>query len=229
MKLHVLQHVPFEGPGSIEAWARERGAELTYTRFFEPDWALPKADEPELLVVMGGPMSVNDGERYPWLGVECRFVAERITRDLPTVGICLGAQLIAAALGCRVYPGPHREIGWHPVEAVPHGGDAFAFPSRFLALHWHGETFDLPPAATWLARTGACPHQAFQVGDHVLALQFHLETTPESLELLVRHSTADLQQPGPYVQRREDILAAPREQFLELNRLMNRVLEYVMR
>ncbi len=228
MKVHIFQHVPFEGPACIEQWARERRAELTWTRFYEPEWALPEAAGPDLLVVMGGPMSVNETDQYPWLEAERAIVAARIARDLPTLGICLGAQQIAAATGCRVYRAPEREIGWFPVSGHTVDSPAFRFPDQFPALHWHGEMFDLPEDAVWLASTEACPHQAFQLGRRVLALQFHLEATPESVRALVRHAAADLDQPGPYVQDSTRIVEPPPEYFADSNRLMRQVLDYLV-
>ncbi len=227
MKVTVFQHVPFEGPAYIEQWARRRGAQVDWVRFYEPTWQLPAPDEPDLLVIMGGPMSVNDVEQYPWLEAERGVLALRIADDLPTLGICLGAQQIAAAAGCAVYPGPEREIGWFPVRGLMPNGPAFRFPEQFTALHWHGETFDLPDDALWLASSDGCPHQAFQLGRHVLALQFHLEATPESVRELVAHAAEDLQKPGRFVQAADDILSPPEEYFREANRLMDQVLEYV--
>src|SRR5690606_3581623 len=117
MRAHYLQHVPFEGLGSIEPWLRARGFSVTATRFFE-DPALPDPRGIDLLVVMGGPMSVNDDASLPWLVDEKRFVRAAIDANIPVLGICLGAQLIASAMGARVQPGREKELGWFPVQAV---------------------------------------------------------------------------------------------------------------
>ena len=225
MKVHVLEHVPFEGIGSIEAWFALRKATIRRTRFHRAE-SLPDPESVDFLIAMGGPMSVNDEERHPWLRQEKAFVRAAVSRGLPILGICLGAQLIASALGSRVYPSPAREIGWFPVEAVPAGGDVFRFPDRVSAFHWHGETFDLPPGAVRLARSVGCENQAFQLGRNVIGLQFHLETTVESAERLIQHCRHELVR-STYVQTEEELRAAPAAAYDAINRLMARVLAYL--
>src|SRR3990172_6278221 len=176
MRAHFFQHVPFEGLGSIAPWLEARGASVTGTRFFE-EWTLPMANDVDLLIVMGGPMSVNDESIHPWLKDEKRFIKEAIARGKPVFGVCLGAQLIANAMGARVYANAEKEIGWFPIHRVdkPRAGDAFQFPKDSLVFHWHGETFDLPPGAVPLARSEGGENQAFQLGHKVIGLQVHLE------------------------------------------------------
>lgn len=188
MRIHVLPHVAFEGPAAIADWAHARGHRLTTSRLDRRE-ALPALDAVDWLVVMGGPMGVADVEAHPWIEAEVRFLREAFTSERRVLGICLGAQLIAHALGARVHPAADKEIGWFPVERVDVGeADVFdRFPPRFTPLHWHGDTFDLPPGAVHLARGPGCAHQAFQVGRRVLGLQFHLEATPASVEALVDH------------------------------------------
>jgi GMP synthase-like glutamine amidotransferase len=229
MKVHVLQHVPFEGLGSIDAWLAAAGAETTYTRFYQ-DWVLPDPREQDLLVAMGGPMSVRDEGAHAWLRPEKHFLREAILAGTPVLGVCLGAQLIASALGARVYPNPHREIGWFPVEAVAAvaGRDIFRLPPRLSAFHWHGETFDLPAGAVRLARSGGCENQAFQVGHTVLGFQFHLETTPDSADQLLEHNRAELAE-GPYMQSEQAMRAVPASAYTAINRLMGDALDYVTR
>lgn len=226
MKAHILQHVPFEGPAYIGQWLAQRGADIRYTRFWASP-ALPDPAEVGLLVVMGGPMSVNDEAEFPWLVEEKRFIAEVIALNRPVLGICLGAQLIASALGGRVYRNPVKEIGWFPVQGVaPDDGEYFCFPLRTDVFHWHGETFDLPPGAVRLARSDGCENQAFQLGRSVIGLQFHLETTPESARQIVSHCRAELS-PGQYVQSEADILAAGPEKYRTVNQLMGEVLSHL--
>lgn len=226
MNAHVLQHVPFEGIGSISGWLDRRGATVTTTRFFESN-PLPDLDGIDLIIAMGGPMSVNDEETLPWLVAEKAFIREAIDRGIAVLGICLGAQLIASACGARVYPGRQREIGWYPIEAVTTGPDAFLFPEKAKVLHWHGETFDLPAGAVHLARSAACEHQAFQIGKRVLALQFHPEVTPASLATMLQHSRDDLV-PGEFVQSEAEILGAGAEDFANLARLTSRILDHLL-
>lgn len=225
MRVHVLQHVPFEGPGSILAWAQSRGATLTTTRFFESA-LLPGSSQFDVLVVLGGSMSVHDAARFPWLLDEKRFVRESIQSGKPVLGICLGAQLIASSLGARVYPGVHKEIGWFPVHAEHHGSSAYRFPETLEVFHWHGETFDLPVGAVRLARSAACPQQAFQVGARTIGLQCHLETTPESAAALISNCRHELVA-APYVQTEESLRAVPASRYAGINRLMAEVLDYI--
>jgi len=182
MRAHYLQHVHFEGLGSIASWLQHKGYEITHTAFFdEPN--LPEAETIDFLIIMGGPMSVNDASIYPWLAAEKAFIREVIALGKPVLGICLGAQLIASTMGAKIYPNSHKEIGWFPIEAVPtNKNDTFAFPAFFEVFHWHGETFDLPPSASLLASSTGCKNQAFQLGKNVMGLQFHLEMTADSVK-----------------------------------------------
>lgn len=229
MLAQVFQHVPFEGLGSIETWLVERRVNLRRTLFFEEE-GLPDPDEIDLLIIMGGPMSANDEPLYPWLAGEKRFIAEAIRRQKAVLGICLGAQLIASALGARVYPNREREIGWLPVRAVPAsatGVPLFVFPEEFLAFHWHGETFDIPAGAVRLAESKACPNQAFQYGRRVVGLQFHLETTLQTVRELVEEGKDELIS-APHVQSEGEILSAPAGFYEGVNGLMIRLLDFLL-
>ncbi|MEX0961045.1 MAG: type 1 glutamine amidotransferase [Burkholderiales bacterium] len=229
MRAHILQHVPFEGPGSIGDWLKSSRTVVAHTLFFEDD-SLPAVAEIDLVVAMGGPMSVNDETAYPWLVAEKRFIREAIEAGKAVVGICLGAQLIASALGARVYPNDEKEIGWFPVYGVQatESRQGFPFPVATPAFHWHGETFDLPDGAVHLARSAACVNQAFQFGGNVVALQFHLETTPESARALVENCRDELV-PARYVQSEREILAADVARYDAINALMEKVLAFVTR
>lgn len=227
MRVHVLQHVHFEGPGSIATWLAAKGAEVSSTRFFEAA-RLPSPAGIDLIIALGGPMSVNDEAEFPWLRDEKRFIAEAIAGGQAVLGICLGAQLIASAMGARVYPGKEKEIGWYPVFAEAATPGHFAFPARTAVFHWHGETFDLPTGAAHLASSVACRNQAFQIGARAIGLQFHLETTPESAAALIAHCAGELV-PGRYIQPEAKLRQAPAAGYAEINRLMTRVLEYLVR
>ncbi len=225
MNVQVLQHVPFEDIGSMTAWLSARDAQLRYTRFHDSP-ALPEPRKLDLVLVMGGPMSVNDETAYPWLKAEKQFVREVVQRGVPMVGICLGAQLIASALGARVYRNPAKEIGWFDIEGIETGVPCFRFPERTTVFHWHGETFDLPAGATQLARSAACEQQAFQLGAYVLGLQFHLETTPESLDALISNCRGEIVK-GPTIQGEAAMRGVSSGTYTKINALMEAVLSHL--
>lgn len=228
MRAHYFQHVPFEGLGSIAFWLAAAGFEITSTRFFDKV-EFPDPAGIDFLVVMGGPMSINDEEQYPWLVAEKQFIRTAIAAGKPVLGICLGAQLIAGALGSRIYPNKVKEIGWLPIQGI--GADdtsIFRFPVAETVFHWHGETFDLPPGATRIAKSEGCDNQAFQVGKSAIGLQFHLETTPESAREIVENCRHELV-PATYIQSEAEILAAGPERFASINSLMERVLSFLLR
>jgi GMP synthase-like glutamine amidotransferase len=224
MRVHVFQHVPFEGLGAIEPWLAARDAQVGWTRFFE-DPRIPARDSYDWLIVMGGPMSVNDEAALPWLRAEKRAVAAAIDAGKTVLGMCLGAQLIASALGAKVTPNREREIGWFPVDRVADPAAhpiARAFPARAEVFHWHGETFELPPGALHLARSEACEVQAFALGPRVVGMQFHLETTPESAAALVHNCPEDLRA-GRYVQSGDEMLRDA-ARFTRLHQLLEALL-----
>ena len=225
-QVRLLQHVPFEGPGSIGACLEAQRADIGVTRLFAGD-PLPRADGIDALIALGGPMSVNDEDALPWLRPEKALVRDAVARGIPVLGVCLGAQLIASALGARVYRGAAPEIGWYRVHGVPDVAPSFQFPPESLVFHWHGETFDLPAGAVRLARSAVYENQAFQVGRNVIALQFHLETTPTNVGALVEHCRRELV-PGPYVQSEQDLRAAPAERYATINRSMQELLTYLL-
>ncbi len=226
MRAHYLQHVSFEGLGSIEPWLIDVGYEITRTRFFD-SFVLPDVDQIDMLIVMGGPMSVNDEDQFPWLVPEKKFIKDVIESGKPVLGICLGAQLIASAMGEKVYKNSEKEIGWFPVKCVSsHDDTKFVFPSSIDVFHWHGETFDLPPEATLIARSEGCENQAFQVGKSVVGLQFHLETTPDSAREIVSNCRAELI-PSKYVQTEEEILPVKLEKYESINQMMGNILSFL--
>jgi GMP synthase-like glutamine amidotransferase len=222
MKVHVLQHVRFEDLGSISRWLEDQAAEISRTRFFEAD-QLPPLEFLDMIIVLGGPMSANDEDRFPWLRQEKQFIRDAIIRGVPVLGICLGAQLIAAAQRARVFQNPVKEIGWFPVKAVSTAEGYLNLPKEFLAFHWHGETFDLPAGAVRLAKSDACENQAFQIRRKVIGLQFHLETTLESASALIENCLDDIVT-GPYVQSKSELRSSPPSSYQAINSVMNNVL-----
>jgi GMP synthase-like glutamine amidotransferase len=225
MRIHFFQHVPFEGLGSIQQWVDSRSHSLTSTRFYL-DEGLPQLEDIDWLIVMGGPMSVNDESQYSWLSREKRFIEGAVRADKVVLGICLGAQLIANILGSRVYRNTFKEIGWYPVRKVKEAEQAFVLnilPQRFTAFHWHGETFDLPKGALHAVESDACMNQAFVFGNRVIGLQFHLESTGESIRALINHCSGDITA-DRYVQSPENMLL-DEGNFYSTNQLMNRILD----
>lgn len=209
MRIHIVQHVAFEGPGAIADWAKERGHSVEATEQFRGG-RLPAIDEFDYLVIMGGPMSANDDTQFEWLAGEKRLIAEALRDQKAILGVCLGAQLVANVLGARVFRNREKEIGWLPVRLCSEAAGSRLFgglPAEMTVLHWHGETFDLPRDAVHLAESDLCRNQAFEIGGRVLALQFHLDVQPEGLEELIANSAADLT-PGPAVQTAEEIRAS---------------------
>jgi GMP synthase (glutamine-hydrolysing) len=228
MRVHYLQHVPFVCLGSIENWLMTAGHQLSGTRFFLNE-RLPTVVEFDCLIVLGGPMSVHDEERLPWLIPEKRFIRQAIDAHKRVLGICLGAQLIALVMGAKVYPNHEREIGWLPIrrtaEASGHPfGDVV--PDQVDVFHWHGDTFDLPKEAVRLASSEACLNQAYAIRDHILAFQFHLEPFIEGAKSLSIECREELI-PSPFIQQPAQMLANP-ERFDQINRMMDSVLERVV-
>jgi GMP synthase (glutamine-hydrolysing) len=174
----AIQHVPFEGPGSIATAAARRGTPLTVCHPYQGE-SLPACRELRGLVVMGGPMGVSDTDSHPYLRDELALIAASVAAGLPVLGVCLGAQLLAAALGARVYRGPQLEIGPGTVTLTDAGrGDPVlgaAGRAELPVVHWHQDTFELPPGAVWLARSELYPYQAFRAGARAYGLQFHVE------------------------------------------------------
>jgi GMP synthase (glutamine-hydrolysing) len=197
MKCIALQHLAFEDLGLFAEVLANAGYEVDYRQagvspLTSDDWR-----GAELVVVLGGPIAAYDTATYPWLHDELAGLRERLVLERPTLGLCLGAQLMASALGARVYPCASKEIGWAPVELNEAGKASCLAPlDGAPVLHWHGDTFDVPPGADLLARTAATPHQAFSRGRHALALQFHPEADPARIEPWLIGHACELAQAG---------------------------------
>ncbi len=203
MRIHCFQHVVFESPGTIIEWAETRGYAITCTNFFEPQFILPSLADLNVLIIMGGYMNVDEENLYPWLKEEKLFIRQAIDAGKKVLGICLGAQLIASALGCKVYQGKEKEIGFFPVQFtdLARSNEFFShFQNPYTLFHWHGDTFDLPANAQLIASTVVCKHQAFLIGDSVLGLQFHLEMNEETIERMIANDGNELQEEGKYIQ-----------------------------
>lgn len=224
MKVHYFQHVPFEGLGSIECELKHKCHKITSTKLYnEKITVCPK--DIDRLIIMGGPMGIYDEEIYPWLKEEKQFIKEIIVSGKIVLGICLGAQLIADVLGAKVYKNKHREIGWFPVtktKEAKHTVLSDVLPDNFEAFHWHGDTFDIPERAVHIAGSEACLNQGFIFDNRVLALQFHLETTPETAAALVQNCANELDG-SKYVQSEKQILENL-QKFNNINQIMSLIL-----
>ncbi|HKI94785.1 MAG TPA: type 1 glutamine amidotransferase [Gemmatimonadales bacterium] len=224
-RVHWIQHVPYEGLGVMAAWLAERAAVVERTAAYEATH-FPSPDAFDMLIVMGGPMGAFDDAKYPWLGYERALIRSAVQADKLVLGICLGAQLIAAGLGASVRRGRSPEIGWFPVEPTTDAAStafADAFSDSLDAFHWHFDTLDLPTDAVRLAYSEACTHQAFAIGDRVLGLQFHPEMTPEEARAIAEHDGTTLPR-GPWVQTADEMLARP-ERFEAANGWLTALLD----
>lgn len=179
----VLRHVAFEGLGVLAPLLFRSGFETRICQIGVDPFPAQYIESTDLLVVLGGPIGVYETEAYPFLVEETEAIGDRLRAKKPTIGICLGAQLMAAALGARVAPGSAKEIGYAPLTLTDEGrASPLAALEGAEVLHWHGDVFDLPEGASRLAFTGVCPNQAFSIDKHALGLQFHVEVEPSSLE-----------------------------------------------
>lgn len=170
----IIRHVPYEGVAGYRLPIEEAGYDVARIDVCDPAFSCHDLTEPDLVIMMGGPMGVYERDRHPWIACQLRRLARRLEAGRPTLGVCFGAQMIAAAMGAEVYPGGAKEIGFHPIEV--HDAQS---PLRHVAgvpvLHWHGDTFTLPDDVELLASSHVYPHQAFRRGSNILALQFHAE------------------------------------------------------
>jgi GMP synthase-like glutamine amidotransferase len=207
MRIFFLQHDPLDGPGAMIEWAEARGHTVATCLICEGA-PLPPIESFDLLVSLGGPMGAYEEDLLPWLGIEKQYLRQTVAAGKKILGLCLGCQLLAEALGGKAFRHTCKEFGWQPIEPLPQGADWFGTQKPFKAFQWHGDTYSLPPEAVQIATNEACDQQAFVIGNQVLGLQFHLEWT----EQMARDALAD---PGaappksPFVQSPEEILSDP--------------------
>ena len=224
MHIHYLKHVPYEGLGSMAILLSAKSCELTHTCMYEAQ-SLPSIHDLDALIVMGGPMGVHDEDEYPWLTLEKEFIESVLEREVPVLGVCLGAQLIAEVLGAGVYKNVYEEIGWFPVKRTKGLLDERVqkLPTSFDALHWHGDTFDIPSGASNFIVSDGCANQAFVYGESVLGLQFHLEMLPHNVEELYQ-ACGKPEKRGTYIQTLEEMLA-PTDKFQNASEILEELLE----
>lgn len=227
MRIHSLQHVPFEDIGSMANDFRARGYTLSSTHWYRGD-AAPSVNGFDALIVMGGPMGIYDEVIYPWLADEKALIKEAISAGKIVLGICLGAQLIADVLGGKVTRNAHKEVGWLPIAINPAAAAhpiAQVFTRYPTVFHWHGDTFALPPGAIHLASSEGCANQAYVFQDSVYGFQFHLETTPTSARALIEHCGDDID--GSRYTQPAQIILANDDKFAQINRAMSEVIAII--
>lgn len=226
MHAHCFQHVAFEGMGAIEQWLLSKNFTISHTRFLETT-ELPELETIDWLIIMGGPMSINDEQEHPWLIPEKKFIRECIAKQKTVIGICLGSQLIAGAMGSRIYKNTVKEIGWFPI--TKQADNVFtreiSFPDIITVFHWHGETFDLPQDAVLLASSENCKNQIFTIGSNVIGFQCHLETTEESLKALAENCTDELK-PVPFIQSADEMILQYPKYADKMHQLLFKMLDY---
>lgn len=210
MRIHSLQHVPFENLANIQSWAENKKHEVSSTKLYQND-AFPSIENINLLIILGGPMNIYEEEKYSWLRNEKKFIENALAENKFVLGICLGAQLLADVLGGKVRKNEFTEIGWHTVKKTPEAGESVflnSFPSTFTAFHWHGDTFDIPPGALRLADSEACRNQAFEYNGRALGLQFHIESSEQSIANLILSCQNDLTD-GKFIQHSSEMIYKP--------------------
>lgn len=227
MRVAVLQHAEFEGPGAVIDWVQSRQGQIELVKTYTPAVAYPNPATVDLVVILGGPMNTDQLDENPWLTNEKRFIRELVATETPVLGICLGAQLLAEALGGTVRPNPVPEIGWFPVTPVESSENGFRLTGSIPVLHWHYQSFSIPEQARRFAESEACPSQGFEWQNRIIGLQFH----PEYNERLVADTIAHLQQdllPSEFVQTGEEISGVPASHYQRAHQLLFSVLDYLL-
>lgn len=209
MKILALLHVSFEGLGAIDDWVQAHSHDLTVVRAYQGE-TFPEDDAFDFLIIMGGPQSAVSIAQYPYLQDEVALIKRAVQLNKRVLGICLGAQLIAAALGAPAQKSPHKEVGVYPIQVLEAGRRDPVFerlPAAFDVFHWHNDMPSIPDGAVLLAKSAGCPHQAFRYGDRVYGFQCHLELKKENIERLIKHCPEDLL-PGEYIRTSSELLSS---------------------
>lgn len=213
MRALVLQHIAVEGPGRLGAFLEQRGWALETKALYAGDGLPAEPQDYHAIIIMGGPMGVYDEAVYAFLRQEHTFLQRAITQQVPLLGICLGSQLLAKALGARVYPNACKEIGWYTVDLTPAGRSDVLFqgaPASLPVFQWHGDAFELPAGAVALASSPQCTHQAFRYGERVYGLLFHLELVPAMIHSWLATFQEELASVQAYIDPQRIVADMPR-------------------
>lgn len=230
MRIHLLQHIPYGFKTSIERWAREKGHAVSKTLIYAND-NLPKLENFDWLIIMGGSMSIYEEVSYPWLVNEKKFIARAIENKKIVLGICLGGQLIANVLGGKIHMNVCREIGWYPVSLTEEAKESRTFrrlPDKFTPFFWHEDTFEIPEGCKRMVESEGCRNQAFECTGRVIGLQFHLESSAESVRSMIpcEKCMKKIKKGGRYIQCIDEILKKA-NYFKEIRNIMQILLESI--
>lgn len=227
MRVTILQHADYEDAGYAEIHLQQvHNATINRVMMHQPGFTLPDASELDMLLICGGPMGATDDDEYPWISSEKTFIRQMIESGKTVLGICLGGQLIAAAMGADISMNPQPEIGWFPLlSETP--ADSFHFPQNAMVMQWHYQTFALPSGARRLASTATCANQAYQLGDKVIGLQCHPEMTAEGIRYLVSHFPEELK-PLAGIQSAEEIEQGVQRYAAAANGIMADLVDYLL-
>ncbi|MCK9183298.1 MAG: type 1 glutamine amidotransferase [Fibrobacteraceae bacterium] len=226
MTAHIFTHVSFESEGIIADILNELHIAYSHVPLYAGA-DTPKSSQIDFAIFMGGPMSVLEEREFPFLAKEKELIRTLIQQKKPVLGICLGAQLIANALGAEIIKNPDKEIGWFPISGSSTSKSTFSFPNKTTVFHWHGETFGIPEGALRIAQSKACTNQGFQVGS-AIGLQFHIETTEASMQSILSHCSSELSEKSPWIQSEERIKELARTSIPQANALMGKLIRYML-
>jgi GMP synthase-like glutamine amidotransferase len=224
IRVHSIQHVEFETPAYFMQLIQKYNLPYTTSIAGNANY-LPSQDSFDLLILMGGPMNVDETDTYDWLADEKKFILDSIKKGKKIIGVCLGAQLIASCLNAKVKKNEFKEIGWFPVFKTPEAADHQIFsglPDSFMTFHWHGDTFQIPQNCIRLAASAACSNQAFVYKDKVVGLQFHSEVTLESIGALIDNCRSELTE-EKYIQTENEIIAQSKALVRETNEYLEKI------
>ncbi len=230
MRVHIIIHAPFEKPGVIGTWVIRNGHALSYTHTYRGE-QLPEISEIDFLVIMGGPQSPLELDKYPYLRDEIALTKLAIDQKKSVLGICLGAQIIAESLDAKTERSPHKEVGVFPIHLTNEGINDPIFknlPKSFNVMHWHNDMPGVPVGSTILAYSDGCPRQIIRFNERVYGLQCHMEMTDELITGMTEHCASDLK-PSQYVQNAEKLLSTSMPEINEkMLRILNQLTIYLI-